>query len=66
MPVPQFHGRPVPQALTPSQAPREAIANRGMPEARFAEPPRRGDPGMQPSGFAREMARTEPPRQALP
>ncbi|MDQ7758568.1 DUF3300 domain-containing protein [Xanthomonas sontii] len=66
MPVPQFHGRPVPQALTPSQAPREAVANRGMPEARFAEPPRRGDPGMQPSGFAREMARTEPPRQALP
>lgn len=66
MPVPQFHGRPVPQALTPSQAPREAIANRGMPEARFAEPPRRGDPGMQSSGFAREMARAQPPREAMP
>jgi hypothetical protein len=67
MPVPQFHGRPVPQALTATPLPREAVANRGgMPEARFAEPPRHGDPGMQLSNFAREMARTPPPRQAMP
>ncbi|MBB5876199.1 MULTISPECIES: DUF3300 domain-containing protein [Xanthomonas] len=67
MPVPQFHGRPVPQALTPTPVPHEAVANRGgMPEARVAEPSRHGDPGMQPSGFAREMARTQPPRQAMP
>ncbi|WP_254457850.1 DUF3300 domain-containing protein [Xanthomonas sacchari] len=67
MPVPQFHGRPVPQALTPTPVTREAFANRGgMPDARYAAAPRRGDPGMQPSGFAREMARTPPPREAMP
>ncbi|WP_369944344.1 DUF3300 domain-containing protein [Xanthomonas medicagonis] len=74
MPVPQFHGRPVPQSLTPTPMPRAAVANHGtMPAPRFGEPPRHGaDPGMQPAaggardGFAREMPRTPPPRQAMP
>lgn len=76
MPVPQFHGRPVPQALTPTPMPRAAAANHGnlgsTPAPRFAEPLRHGTaPGMQPAGaardgFARAMARTPPPRQAMP
>ncbi|WP_045767538.1 DUF3300 domain-containing protein [Xanthomonas albilineans] len=64
MPLPNFRGQPMPQARQAGTF----AENPGMPSSRIVEPPRHGNPGMQPDfareTFARDMAHTPPPRQA--